>query len=98
MGIVAKPHETILRFHADNGPDTVRVGGKAVTLPKIGTVAMVEHLRSHGSIREVTINRTAGTLSRVTHNCRFLLPPGELLPITQHLGSPTASAISGIPS
>ena len=48
-------------FRADNGPDTVRVDGKVVVLAKIGTVAMVEHLRFHGSIREVTINRTAGT-------------------------------------
>ena len=32
-----------------------------VILPKMGTVAMVEALRFHGSIREVTINRTAGT-------------------------------------
>ena len=48
-------------FRADNGPDTVRVGGKAVMLPKIGRVAMVEELRFGGSIREVTINRTAGT-------------------------------------
>ena len=48
-------------FRADNGPDTVRVDSKAVILPKIGTVAMVERLRFHGSIREVTINRTAGT-------------------------------------
>ena len=35
--------------------------GKVVILPKIGRVTMVEHLRFHGSIREVTINRTAGT-------------------------------------
>ena len=35
--------------------------GKAVILPKIGLVAMVEELRFNGSIREVTINRTAGT-------------------------------------
>ena len=48
-------------FRADNGSDTVRVDGKAVILPKIGMVAMVEDLRFHGSIREVTINRTAGT-------------------------------------
>ena len=48
-------------FRADNGPDTVRVDGKVVILPKIGRVTMVEHLRFHGSIREVTINRTAGT-------------------------------------
>ena len=48
-------------FRADNGPDTVRVDSKVVILPKIGRVAMVEHLRFRGSIREVTINRTAGT-------------------------------------
>ena len=47
-------------FRADNGPDTVRVDGKVVILPKIGRVGMVEHLRFSGSIREVTINRTAG--------------------------------------
>ena len=47
-------------FRADNGPDTVRVDGKVVVLPKIGRVAMVEQLRFHGSIREVTVNRTAG--------------------------------------
>ena len=28
-------------FRADNGPDTVRVGGKVVILPKIGKVALV---------------------------------------------------------
>ena len=48
-------------FRADNGPDTVKVDGKVVILPKIGPVAMVEQLRFAGSIREVTINRTAGT-------------------------------------
>ena len=48
-------------FRADNGPDTVRVDGKVVILPKIGKVPMVEELRFHGSIREVTVNRTAGT-------------------------------------
>ena len=48
-------------FRADNGPDTVRVDGKTVVLPKIGRVEMVEELRFRGSIREVTINRTAGT-------------------------------------
>ena len=48
-------------FRADNGPDTVKVDGKMVILPKIGRVAMVEDLRFAGSIREVTINRTAGT-------------------------------------
>ena len=34
--------------------------GKEVILPKIGRVAMVEELRFAGSIREVTVNRTAG--------------------------------------
>ncbi len=48
-------------FRADNGPETVRVDGKTVILPKIGRVAMVEDLRFIGSIREVTVNRTAGT-------------------------------------
>ena len=48
-------------FRADNGPDTVRVDGKTVILPKIGRVAMVEDLRFSGSVREVTVNRTAGT-------------------------------------
>ena len=48
-------------FRADNGPDTVRVDGKAVLLPKaLERVAMVEELRFGGSIREVAINRTAG--------------------------------------
>ena len=46
-------------FRADNGPATVRVDGKVVILPKIGRVAMVEDLRFRGSIREVTVNRTA---------------------------------------
>ncbi len=48
-------------FRADNGPDTVRVDGKVVILPKIGRVVKVECLRFAGSIREVTVNRTAGT-------------------------------------
>ena len=48
-------------FRADNGPDTVKVDGKVVILPKIGRVTMVEQLRFAGSIREVTVNRTAGT-------------------------------------
>ena len=47
-------------FRADNGPHTVKVDGKAVILPRIGRVAMVEELRFAGSIREVTVNRTAG--------------------------------------
>ena len=48
-------------FRADNGPCTVNVDGKVVILPKIGRVAMVEEMRFAGSIREVTVNRTAGT-------------------------------------
>ena len=48
-------------FRADNGPDTVRTDGRTVVLPKLGRVVMVEELRFPGSIREVTINRTAGT-------------------------------------
>ena len=47
-------------FRADNGPGTVRVDGKVVILPKVGRVEMVESLRFAGSIREVTVNRTAG--------------------------------------
>ena len=47
-------------FRADNGPDTVRTDGRTVLLPKVGRVAMVEALRFPGSIREVTVNRTAG--------------------------------------
>ena len=39
----------------------MKVDGKVVILPKIGRVAMVEELRWLGSIREVTVNRTAGT-------------------------------------
>ena len=51
-------HEQGLR--ADNGPDTVKVYGQVVILAKIGRVVMVEQLRFPGSIREVTVNRTAG--------------------------------------
>ena len=47
-------------FRADNGPDTVKVEGKTVILPKAGRVAMVEHLRFSGRINEVTVNRTGG--------------------------------------
>ena len=56
-----KPRRHEQGFRADNGPDTVRVEDKVVILPKIGRVAMTEQLWFHGSIREVTINRTAGT-------------------------------------
>ena len=62
-------------FRADNGPDTVRVDGKVVVLPKVGRVAMVEELRFHGSIREVTVNRTAGTWFAC-----FCVEDGEELP------------------
>ena len=58
-GFKRRKHEQ--GFRADNGPDTVRVDGKAVILTKIGQVTMVEELRFRGSFREVTINRTAGT-------------------------------------
>ena len=47
-------------FRADNGPDKVRADGQVVILPRIGPVAMVEKLRLAGSIRQVTVNRTAG--------------------------------------
>ena len=43
------------------GPGTVKVDGRVVILPKIGPVPRVEQLRSPGSIREVTANRTVGT-------------------------------------
>lgn len=48
-------------FRADNGPDAVRVEGRVVTLPKFGRVGIVERLRFSGCIREVTVNRMAGT-------------------------------------
>ena len=54
-----RKHEQGLR--ADNGPAMVKVDGRVVILPKIGRVIMVEELRFAGSIREVTVNRTAGT-------------------------------------
>ena len=47
-------------FRADNGPGTVKADGRVVILPRIGPVAMVEGLRFAGSIREATINWTAG--------------------------------------
>ena len=63
-------------FRADNGPYTVRVDGKAVLLPKaLGRVAMVEELRWTGSIREVTINRTAGVWF-----ASFCVEDGQLVP------------------
>ena len=63
-------------FRADNGPDTVRVVGKTVLLPKaLGRVAMVEELRWAGSIREVTINRTAGVWF-----ASFCVEDGQMVP------------------
>ena len=53
----------------------MRVDGKAVILPKIGSVAMVECLRFSGSIREVTVNRTAGTWFAC-----FAMETGEAFP------------------
>ena len=46
-------------YLADNGPGTVCVDGKAVILPKIGRVVMLEQLRFRGSIRKVKVNRTS---------------------------------------
>ena len=62
-------------FRADNGPDTVQVDGKTVVLPKIGRIEIVEALRFSGSVREVTINRTAG----VWFAC-FAMETGEAFP------------------
>ena len=49
-------------FHADNGPDTIRVDGREIILPKKmgGRVEMAERLRFAGSIREVTITQDGG--------------------------------------
>ena len=65
-------------FRSDNGPDTVRVDGSEVIMPKIGSVAMVECLRFSGSIREVTVNRTAGTWFAC-----FAMETGEVFPPCQ---------------
>ena len=62
-------------FRADNGPDTVRVDGKVVVLPKIGRVAMTEELRWCGSICEVTVSRTAGEWF-----ASFIVEDGEPVP------------------
>ena len=48
-------------FAPTTGPTPCGRRGRWVILPKIGSVAMVECLRFSGSIREVTVNRTAGT-------------------------------------
>ena len=76
-------------FRADNGPDTVRVDGKVVILPKIGRVAMVEYLRFAGSIREVTVNRTAGTWF-----ASFCIEDGQETPPVK--GGPTIGVDVGV--
>ena len=71
-----KRHKHEQGFRADNGPDTLRVDGKTVLLPKaLGRVVMVEELRWTGSIREVTINRTAGVWF-----ASFCVEGGQLIP------------------
>ena len=47
-------------FQADNGPDTVKVDGKRVYLPKIGWLSMREALRFEGSIRTATVVKDGG--------------------------------------
>ena len=47
-------------FRADNGPNTVRMAGKAIRLPKIGTLRTRETLRFAGVIAEATVTREAG--------------------------------------
>ena len=76
-------------FRADNGPDTVRAWGKTAVLPRIGPLAMVEHLRFRGSIREVTANRTAGRWFAC-----FSIETGEPLPPVKD--GPTIGVDAGI--
>ena len=76
-------------FRADNGPDTVKAEGKTVILPKIGRVAMVEELRFHGIICEVTINRTAGTWF-----ASFCVEDGQAPPAVKH--GPTIGVDVGV--
>ena len=80
-----RKHERGLR--ADNGPDTVKVDGRVVMLPKIGPVAMEEELRLVGSIREVTINRTAGVWSAC-----FCIEDGQKVPPVK--GGPSIGVVS----
>ena len=47
-------------FRADNGPGTVRLEGKSIRLPKIGTLRTRESLRFDGDVVEVTVKREAG--------------------------------------
>ena len=76
-------------FRADNGPRTVKVDGKVVTLPKIGRVAMVEELRFNGSIREVAVNRTVGTWFAC-----FCIEDGQKPPLVKE--GPTVSVDVGV--
>ncbi len=46
-------------FRADNGPETLKVEGQAVKLPKIGWIKMSEELRFQGTIKSGTVSRTA---------------------------------------
>ena len=65
-------------FRSDNGPDTVRVDGKTVILPRIGRVAMVEQLRFAGRICEATVNRTAGQwFASFSVDTGEPIPPGK---------------------
>ena len=47
-------------FRADNGPGTVRLEGKSIRLPKVGTLRTRESLRFDGDVVEVTVKREAG--------------------------------------
>lgn len=47
-------------YRASNGADTIPVEDRTIGLPKVGAVRMREALRFGGSIREVTVSRTAG--------------------------------------
>ena len=47
-------------FRADNGPNTVRVDGKCIQIPKIGWVNMREELCLVGGIREISIVQDGG--------------------------------------
>ena len=47
-------------YTASNDPDTVPVNGRLVQLPKIGPVRMREELRFVGSVKTVTVSKTAG--------------------------------------
>ena len=44
-----------MSFRADNGPQTVRVKGRRIKLPKIGWVRLREGLRFGGEILECTV-------------------------------------------